>query len=43
MKVCGSGERMETLKTLQKQELLAPVEHAVAVIFVVKKAGEKQY
>ena len=28
---------METLKTLQKQELLAPVEHAVAAIFVVKK------
>jgi hypothetical protein len=42
MIVCGSGERMEILKTLQKQELLAPVEHAVAAIFVVRKAGEKQ-
>ena len=36
------SQRMETLKTLQKQELLAPVEHAVAAIFVVRKAGEKQ-
>ena len=42
MIVCGSGERMETLKTLQKQELLAPVEHAVTALFVVRKAGEKQ-
>jgi hypothetical protein len=42
MKVCGSGEQMEILKTLQKQELLARVEHAVTALFVVRKAGEKQ-
>ena len=40
MKVCGSGERMETLKTLQKQELLAHVERAVEAYFVVRKAGK---
>ena len=42
MIVCGSGERMEILKTLHKQELLAPVEHAVAAIFGCERAGKKQ-
>jgi hypothetical protein len=33
---------MEALNTLQKQELLAQVEHSVAAFFVGRKAGGKQ-